>query len=251
MTIRIVSHCYAAALPHYAEFLKYQLSSLALNPVPCPVAITVCYCPADEATWDVLRWFGENEGIGLDPLPLPLPALGRRSIGRNTAALESTEDLIWFCDVDHVFGPGCLSALWETWRRLRLPEYDRALFRDSDSPPMMIFPRHIKIHKDHATGDAAALRARGKFLVEIDPAEFIDKTYSRAIGGIQIADGEHVRKYGYLAGTKWQEPRTDGRPFADFKDDLAFRRQVSAHGRIEGIELPSLYRLRHSTTTYQ
>ena len=238
MTIRIVSHCYAAALPHYAEFLKYQLSSLALNPVPCPVAITVCYCPADEATWDVLRWFGENEGIGLDPLPLPLPALGRRSIGRNTAALESTEDLIWFCDVDHVFGPGCLASLWRQWQAM-------------DPKPAMVWPWHIKIHRDHATGDAATARAAGEMLARIDPAEFVDKSYNRAIGGIQIVAGDFARKWGYLPTGPYQEPRRDDRPFGDFRDDIAYRNFVKLHGEVRRIELPNLFRIRHSTKTHE
>lgn len=243
MSIRIVSHCYAAHLPHYAEFLKYQLSSLVLNPAPCPVAITVCCAGSDRATMDVLLEFQ----LKITPRPfelrihtMPLPSLGRRAIGRNAVALESTEDLIWFCDVDHVFGPGCLAALWKLWAKW---EGER---------PAMIFPRHIKIHKDHATGDAAAAAAsRTTGLVAINPDEFIDKTYNRPIGGIQIVDGAFARKWGYLPDSKWQEPRTDGLPFADFKDDVAFRSQVKVHGRIEGIELPGLFRLRHSTMTYQ
>ncbi len=40
-------------------------------------------------------------------------------------------------------------------------------------------------------------------------------------------------------------------PFKDFRDDLAYRRECSEQGPIIGVDIPEVYRIRHSKTTYQ
>ena len=235
--IEIVTHCFAGQLGHYAQHLKFQLTSLLDNPPPCPVRAVVCCCPADVVTMEVVRAF-ETPVAPVVSMHFDLPWLGRRSIGRNAAALNTAADLVWFCDVDHVFGPGCLASLWEQWRAM-------------DPKPAMVWPHHIKIHRDHATGDAATARAAGEMLARIDPAEFVDKSYNRAIGGIQIVAGDFARKWGYLPTGPYQEPRRDDRPFGDFRDDIAYRNFVKLHGEVRRIELPNLFRIRHSTKTHE
>lgn len=237
MSIRIVSHCWAEELPQFAAFLRIQMSSLILHPPKVPVKFHLFYSPLDDATWDVLSWFTANVESCCDATPMVNSSLGRRCIGRNYAALRSTEELIWHTDVDHVFHDGCLDALWELWQGMKSDKIT------------MIYPRHIMIHKNHEMGDVAA-ESCGEGLVDINTNDFETKRYNRAIGGVQIVPGEFAREYGYLKEQpKWQK-ETD-KPFGDFKDDVAYRKFCESKGRIERIELPGLYRLRHTRTTYQ
>ena len=86
-------------------------------------------------------------------------------------------------------------------------------------------------------------------VVDIDPTEFVEKRYGRAIGGVQIVRGDFARKYGYLHDVaKYQQPVEH--PFGDFRDDIAYRDFVRSFGRIVGIDLPGMYRLRHGVKTH-
>jgi len=243
MLIEIVSHAWARDLPHYAHALRYQLSSIALHPpLNCHVLVTVCYCPEDHETSNVLSWFADGSRRSLiRPLAFSRKQLGRRSIGRNVAALSSKADVVWFSDVDQVFYEGCL---------------DRLVLRDlvgvwSDNV-VMIYPKEIMIHQDHKTGDRALARATATSrLLDIDPEEFIPKKYNRAIGGVQIVRGDFAREHGYLKDNpRWQKERKDGKMFGDFRDDLAYRRYCRKIGRIQGVRLEGMYRLRHTQKTH-
>ena len=241
MKIEIVTHCYSGALPQFATFLRYQISSLLLFAPRTQVQFTVCYSSSDSATRQAIAWGLQRSAGLLDLLPIDmLPArLFRRSIGRNMAARATTADLVWFTDVDHYFGEGCLDSLAEQWGRYV-------------EKPLMVWPRSLQISRNHQVGDRQWNEAPQGKLLAIDPSDFVPKTYSRAIGGVQIVSGDYCRSIGYLAGhKKYQAPREDDRPFGDFKDDVVFRKQISLAGRVEPIELPGLYRLRHSQTTYQ
>lgn len=255
MSVLLVTHCYAKELPQYAAFLRYQLSSLVLYKPAVKTRIVVCYSPKDELTASVLRWFlvsTKPEDICLSVMGLTEDHLFRRSVGRNRAALASDEDLIWFTDVDHVFGEGCIDSLWNTWNGNGC---DLLRIRDSQGKqPTMVYPKEIQILQDHATGDRLVEQVLNEpeRLWAVDPDEFVSKTYNRAIGGIQIVPGRLCREIGYLHGhQKWCSPRTDGKPFGDFHDDVVFRGVVSQRGEIVPIELPNLFRLRHTRTTYQ
>lgn len=236
--VELVSHCWAVELPQYASALCYQLSSFVLHkPMDCNVQATVCHCRSDPATRRVLDYFAEHlpslSGVELSP-----PELGRRSIGRNLAALRTTADVVWFADVDQVYRDGCLNRL----AGLEWPE-----------GALMIHPKRIMIHKDHETGGAALKRVdpNDPGLIDVDPIEFVPKRYNRAIGGVQIVKGDFARMYGYLSGDlKWQQPRRDGRPFADFRDDVAYRKFCSDHGDVVGVDLSGMYRLRHTRKTH-
>ena len=225
-SILIVTHCWAEQLPHYAAFLRYQLESLAHCPSSPEVA--VCFSVRDKLTCDVMQEFASR--LTIHSYALASDELGRRSIGRNLAAHDCQTSLVWFTDVDYLFGRGCLTTL--------------ASLQWSDQWSM-VYPRSILINRTHAIGDRYAMRR-----CKIDPDDFETKVYSRAIGGVQIVQGDIARRYGYLDGkNRWQQPVE--KPFGDFKDDLAFRGRMAELGEIEPILLPNLYRLRHSTTTYQ
>lgn len=241
MKIEIVTHCYSGALPQFATFLRYQISSLLLHAPLTQVQLTVCYTSSDVATRQAIAWGLQRSRGLLDLLPIDmLPArLYRRSIGRNLAARATTADLVWFADVDHYFGAGCLDALARCWQGFV-------------EKPLMVWPRWIQISRNHEVGDRQWNEAPQGKLLDVRADEFIPKRYQRAIGGVQIVSGDYCRSIGYLAGhSKYQKPRDDDRPFGDFRDDVVFRKQISLAGRVEPIELPGLYRLRHSQTTYQ
>ncbi len=236
MTTLIVTHAYAVRFPQYAAFLRYQLASLEA----CPgLTVAVCHCAEDEAVSSVVRWFTRKSRLAILQFLLPVEQLGRRAIGRNQAALSSKEDFVFFTDVDHVFDPEVFAAI---------PN------RFAQCGAVMIFPKQIMIHQDHAAGDAAAQSAvqSSEMRPAIDKSQFIPKHYGKAIGGVQIVRGEFARKYGYLADDpKWQAPRTDGKPFGDFRDDVVYRGFCLQYGEIKGVDLPGIWRLRHSTTSYQ
>jgi hypothetical protein len=236
MRIEVVSHCLATRFPHYAGALCYHLSSIYLaHPTSCEVLATICCLAEDERTNVVLTHFGQF-------MPLRIiflrdeHELGRRCIGRNVAAMGSKADVVWFSDVDQCFLDGIFDRLAEMgW------------------PPLssMIYPIQIMIHKDHATGDRATQRIADRpRIVEVRPVDFVPKRYNRAIGGVQIIQGDFARQWGYLNGDEeWQKPAPI--PFGDFRDDVMFRRRCSELGQIIGVDLPGLYRIRHSTTSYQ
>lgn len=234
-TIRIVTHCYAEKLPQYGIFLRYHLRSLAAIK-DVDVRVTVVCCPDDyQATW-ALNWFVQKHRLfPLQRVHLPRERLFRRAIGRNLAALGSDEDLVWFCDVDYVFSSSCLAMLFGVWESL-------------DPKPAMVYPGTIKIHNTHALGDALVRDFDG-IDTTIDPTDFKDHRFNRAIGGVQIIDGQ-IAKLGYLNATKWQKPVDPSIPFPEFRDDIAYRNWAKAIRGIKRIEFDGVYRLRHSAKTY-
>jgi len=239
MLIEIISHCWAAGNPHFAGALRYQISSLVLHkPKTCDVRLTACLDTFDTKALVAANWGRYHLGIDIRPLMLSRPMMTRRCIGRNIAALESKADLIWFSDVDQVYYKGLLDRLAD------LPW---------DDDWQMIFPREIQIHRDHRLGDSRLLSAATSTdLIDIDPIEFVPHHYNRAIGGVQIVRGDFAREHGYLDGhPKWGQPRADGLVLGDFIDDRQYRGFVARHGRIVGVDLSGLYRLRHTRTSYQ
>jgi len=171
----------------------------------------------------------------LQPIQVETRYLGRRSIGRNIAAKHSTADIVWFSDVDQVYYKGCLDRLAE----LKWAE-----------DTSMVFPKEIMIHRDWETGDQAAAVVASPRLVDIDPAEFIPKRYGRAIGGVQIVRGDFARCFGYLPDSeKYQKP-VDGM-FGDFRDDIVYRSFCKRKAKMRGVDLPGMFRIRHTQTTYQ
>lgn len=234
--IHIVTHCWAADLPQFSAFLRCQLSSLVIWPPAVDHTIEVRYCPDDRRTATVVDEFAVMLKSKVEPSPMQPPeTLFRRAIGRNAAALSSHAELVWFTDCDYLFGEGCLDGLWAAWNEL--PDF-----------ASMLFPDQIMTMKSHEEGDELAGRdASG--LVRVPEDLFKPQKVWRAFGGLQIVPGSLARKHGYLDGhRRYQKPLP--KPFANFHDDVAFRKAMLKHGPIIPVSVPNLFRLRHTRSTY-
>lgn len=235
--IHIVTHAYAVELPQFATFLRYQLSSLVLNPPAVPFLIEVRYSPDDRRTAEVVNEFSVRLGaqIGLSQMQPP-ERLFRRAIGRNEAALSSHADLVWFCDCDYLFGEGCLDGLWKSWNGM-------------DQFASMVYPETFWTMMSREDGDEVASHETPGIRY-VSPDLFVQVKSKKAFGGLQIVPGSLARKHGYLDGSRrYQKPLA--KPFANFHDDVAFRKSCLQHGPIVPVEVPNLFRLRHTKTTYQ
>lgn len=242
MSIRIVTHAYAKTLPQYAVFLRAQLSSLLIESHRNDIKISVCHSPGDERVVKVLTDLIPRFNPGqLTPVPMDCGSLFRRSIGRNVVALSQTEEMVWFTDVDHYFGPQCLDSLQDIWKS-----------KDTDKP-VMVWPRLLQVHKNHAMGDDfCKLNEAESGTITIQYDDFEEKINNRAIGGLQIVNGGFARKFGYLNNlAKWRRPAPIDKPFSCFRDDVKFRHYCCGHGKVMPIDLPGLYRLRHTEVTYK
>lgn len=239
VAIEIITHCWAGQLQQYAAMLRCQLGSLANHPpARCEVKISVCYSPRDEHTVSVIeharRW--QSPGWKINSVRMERGELFRRAIGRNRLSKESSADAIWLTDCDYLFGEGCLDSL--------------AMQIGSLDP--LSFPRRINIHRDHATGDDYLIRLGrfpGSHPPEIDKADFIRKLIPLAIGGVMILTPELASR-GFCDGSKrylktiqvekgWQRSHCD--KYARLEWDV---------GRGTNIDIPELYRLRHSQISY-
>ncbi len=232
--IEVVSHCWAVKHLHYADALCYQISSLLK--IPAPIAqhatLTICMSHRDENTSKVLAYFASlPKHFKIKLIPLEIQTLGRRAIGRNLAALSTDADIVWFSDVDQTFEENILGRLME----LEWPEGAE-----------MIWPQRIMIHKNHELGDKALEAVGGDpKIIVINPEDFSSKKYGRAIGGVQIVRGDFARQHGYLKGTKWVQP-IKSKKFLACWCDRKYRDFVRKYGDIVAVDLPGLYRLRHS-----
>jgi len=238
MRTKIITHCYASQLPFFATCLKFQLQSISVTGVDNDVEVNVCFNRDDIDTVKVLRWYETNKvrRHKLVTFEFPVEELGRRSIGRNKAALWSKADIVWFTDVDYCFCDGIFNKL----ESFQWPE-----------GASMVFPGTIMIHKNHAMGDELLKIHKNNDIVPlIVPDDFTESVLNRAIGGVQIVQGDFAYEHGYLKDEeKWQRPTV--KPFGDFRDDIAYRKFCLKYGTIEKVELPGIYRIRHTETTYQ
>ena len=248
MLIEVVSHCYAVKHPLFAGALQYQLSSLVAYSLQhdkgVKLVATICFCWEDQITHHVVSWFQENApSIRVCKMGMSSQELGRRSIGRNLAAKTTAADIIWFADVDQVYE----NDIFHRLSAMPWPE-------ENGRRASMVFPRDIMIHRSHQLGDQVlqhGLDSIGTTCLP-DLTEFVPKRYFRAIGGVQIVDGNLARDIGYLDGHRfYQQPRVDGRVLGDFKDDRAYRGACVKHGPIVQIDLPGVYRMRHTGTSYK
>jgi hypothetical protein len=245
-TVEVVTHCYAEKHASYAAALTAQLSSILLWP-PKSAAVTITVCATAErppvidlkdfkiSTVDVVEEFEEMWGLRFDAhriqlLSFPKAELFRRGIGRNYAGKASKADVVWFADADYLFGDGCLDAL------------AAADFKG------LAFPREVQIHKSHHHGDAELARIKPGELFQPDMSLFVPKQEKFPTGGIIIVDGDTARK-GYNDGTKWCEPVDPAKGFVDPREDIAYRKQFTEGAT--ALDLPSVYRLRHSDCPFQ
>lgn len=244
-SVTICVHCYAEELPQYAHFLRFQLSALIAKPPRTHTAVVVFYNRQDDLTRDVLDAFNNaTHTLTVSSINMQKSHLFRRCIGRNWVAKGTMSDIVWFIDADFVISEETIDSLAEQFPKL-------------DDDVMMVYPQEYMIQKTHAAGDRLVERVSQTPLSEtslvIPFREEFERTKApRAFGPLHIVRGDYCRKYGYLDGDeKFQQPRTDSRPFGDFRDDVRFRRELETRGRIQAIDLPGIYRLRHTRTTYQ
>jgi len=231
MSIEIVTHCYAKEYPHFADCLKLQILSIRRYRPLCSVQLTVCCTKDDEITMNVIQ----KEEAWIKKIVLTLPELGRRAIGRHKAAIDTKADIVWFADADYCFVDNIL---------------DRLNALEWAEETVMVFPKEVMIHKNHAMGDETTDEAKKNNIVEgvINRDDFEPKRYYKAIGGAQIIKGDFAREHGHLPNTKWMKPLNT--PFANTREDVAFRSFCLKHGNIVGVDLPGVYRIRHSTTPH-
>lgn len=232
MKIEIVTHVFCpVGIDFYAECLKWQWASLINYSCEHVVDYTVFYTSSDTATIDQLETCDrfQPENVYLRPVELPPQQLFRRSIGRNIRALNTDADIVWFTDVDYLFGGGCLDGL--------------ATIVSPDDP--ICCPESYWINIDHETGDRMLDEYRTVDLPRIPRKMFVERKQKLAIGGLQIVGGNTIRKTGYLKDNiKYQTPVTVEKGFRSCKCDRVFRKE-SKLPTIR-VSIPEIYRIRHS-----
>lgn len=233
MMIELVTHCYAVELSQYAWTLKAQIEAMLASDL---ARLTVCFWEGDPLTnWVVSQYHTSRVRASRH---MHLATLGRRAIGRNWVTqhlIPATTKAVIFTDADYL------------WTTEALQTIEALPLRRTAS---MVYPKKIQVSRDWKLGDEQWGRLRdGTF--SIIPEEFADQQFNRAIGGVQIVRGSFAREYGYLRDDpKWQQPQT-GKPFSDFKDDVAYRRFCELQGPIVAVDIPGIYRIRHTHTSYQ
>lgn len=247
--IELIVTCYAGKYPQYAAMFMSQVASLLTHPPKtCSVCLTVCHSACDEMVHDVID---EAElGMDGDRLDLcrwvfPLNELFRRGLCRNYAAKKSTADIVWFADADALWLDGCLDALASSeWERLARPA--EAHFHKTHAQGDADIERNMKWWK--TVKDWSSSRSATKWDEAIpDPSRFQPERIKFASGGYIIVDGDTARK-GFLDGTKWTQPVDPAGGFRDPREDIAYRKQFK---KSTPLNLPNLYRFRHSVSTFQ
>lgn len=231
-SIHIICHCWnPPGVTEYAQTLKWQIASLRKHCTDFNVWLEACFAEADDETLnsDVLYQTIQrviDSRTEFRFRKLPKSKLFSRAIGRNHCALNSRADIVWFCDCDYVFGEGCLESVVEQ------------VVDDGT----IYYPKTHFITESHELG-AQLLRDNADVLFpEINPAHYVPKRVTKAIGGLQIVTGNTARKYGYLDGTKWMKPVSEEGGFRNTRCDIAYRASIPLS---RAIEVPNLYRLRH------
>ena len=235
--IEIVAHCYAKKHRHYADGLFCCMSSLVDSRLSgVDVKLTVCCTKDDKLTLQVLDWF-RCFTFNFEICFLTEAEISLRAFGRNKVAKQSEADIVWFADVDQMYKPEVFTQLAEwSWP-------DKA---------SLLFLKDIKISTTHALGDALLKKAsQQRCLIDIDESQFTNKHYHTAIGGVQIVHGDFARKYGYLQ--HWFKNGYKGRdnPFKRrCRDDVRYRRFCGRKAPLMGIDVPGMYRIRHTESTH-
>ena len=225
--LEIVSHCW-----RYERFLTYQLSSLVHHPaVELDVTMTVYYCPEDDSTEQVLRYFGGKKvpGLAWSWRPLPKEKLFRRAIGRNHAAKHTGADWIWFTDADIVFQENCLDALAGL-----LQGRDDALVFPETTFGTALLPDDDPLFGERRDGPALLALPQSAFPLRHGP-------YAGAKGAFQITHGDIARGCGYCETIPlFQRPANHWRKTYD---DSTFRWLVGTPGT--PLDLPGVCQIRH------
>lgn len=247
--LELVSHCW-----RYSRLLLLQASSLILHPPdPAKLSIihTIFYSREDAETVAMLHWLQRQQwpaSVKWRHWPIETERLLRRAIGRNEACHDTKADWIWLADVDYLFGPGCLDALPEQLANVAGPlAYPRYAMRSPTDPAGDELIESVLLPPDSADGDGSRIDGCDCRLRDVDYAAGEIETTRRAIGGVQIYRGDVARDRGYLSDSpRWHRPADRWRRTYE---DRAFRGWLGdGNGEVRGepVELPNLYRVRHS-----
>lgn len=230
-TIEIVAHCYCPpGVPFYAQCLKWQWASLVNCPCDHTVEYTVCYTNEDRETVNRLSkcMSHEPDNIYLRPLRLAPQQLFRRAIGRNLRALNTDADIVWFTDIDYLFGWECLNTV-------------ASLVEPDDK---LCMPESYYINIDHKTGDSMLQRFANIDYPNIPANLFQERNQRIPIGGLQIVGGNFAREVGYLKDTKYVEPVMAHFGFRSCKCDRWYRKENNL--KATRLAIPNVYRIRHT-----
>lgn len=236
-TIEIVSHCFNGHLPIYAPLLRAQgLSLIHHSQHQCAVLWSICYHPEDEAVIAVLNELEPalfSVGVCIQRIPLSFGELFQRSVGRNRVALSTEADCVWFCDCDYLFQNGCL---------------DGAILATALVPDSVVYPQVVLI-TTHDAGDRIIANMQDKKdLTSDDLFCFYAKNENKAIGGIQIVNGDLARSRGYVNFGKWIKPTTNiARGAFEFRSDVKYRGCI---GQTSQQPISGVCRIRHSRRSY-
>lgn len=240
--LEIIVHCYAEQIPDFASMLTAQLSSIIRHPPSGEgrVVVWVCTAISDRLTHEVVAAMGyrasllPDNRVRFESFTSDKRFLFRRAIGRNVRARRTHSDVVWFADADYIMSAGSIDAI---------------LAIDFTTLPLpLAYPKQVFIQRSHASGDKAiATIIPGEDWI-LDTSAFDVKTEKFAIGGLQIVSGETARQHGYLDNTKWVRPVDPTLGFQDTKEDKAYR---AALGGSCGVEIPGLYRMRHSRSAFE
>ena len=236
--IEIVVHACAVELPLYAAMLRYQIRAIADNPPQHCRAKLIVACLAfdeDRAVADATHGkLGLCETFDLERVIMSREQLFRRSIFRHAISQCSSADVLWFADADWVMGPGCLDAV-------------AAQVSREDG---LCLPTHYHCRKSPEEGDEDWQAVLNGAEPVIDTSKFHRRRSKIAIGGLQIIGSDFARRIGYLPDSKWQWPADPTKPFRCFRDDSKWRMvHFSGANRGKLIDVPNLYRLRHSKSS--
>lgn len=237
-SINIITHCWAGQLRQYATLLRCHLASLVNHPPErCTIKVNVCYSNTDAHTIDVLNDLIPRmpSVVEVEPVHLELENLFQRSIGRDRLLRSGTSDIYWLADCDYMFGEGCLDAL---------ADMDGTL-------PVLSYPDTWMINASHEIGDRfiAEVEAmpRGD-LPQIEPLDFMPYRCKIAIGGMMILTPELAAE-GFCHEHRLFPPAKPSEGWLQSKSDRGAR---LGWGRGKGIkiQIPEVYRLRHTKISY-
>lgn len=227
LRLEVVSHCW-----RYAPFLTRQLNSfIHFPPRDVDVTVTVYHAATDQETVEVLEAFTGHapEHVSWNWRALPEPALFRRAIGRNEAALRTGADWIWFTDCDVLFREDCLDCLAQQLEG----RTEHLVFPAQEWVTPLLPSDHPCIHPEH-------VRPLGE---DVDPSLFEVNPRSRATGPLQIVHGDTARACGYCACLPfYQKPVSQ---WAKATEDRALRWLLRTQGT--PVDVPGVYRIRHQS----
>lgn len=230
-SIQIVTHCW-----RFSRVLRYQLASLVLHPPSTDVVLRVFYTSDDKPTCDVLSHYEKKMGnVRLMASDMPLRQLGKRAIGRDLAARETTADIVWFTDADVCFYDECLDYLAQC---------------DLSTGPMW-HPQYVWVTTTKEIGDKYTLaRHKGEPQVSFDDCS--RGRVRQAYGPYQIVPGDVCRSHGYPTGR--DNDKTESaygvfhRNFADVRVRKRLAALFNSERQSRGLDIPNVIRIRQSVS---